>query len=156
SAFRAALPGLQKSEDEPPSPSLRVRTGPGTPDRARTVGARDSFRRRRSQLQGDAAHPGLGTAAIEAHRSPPTFAERVHIYVKGRVLPHFYLVKMPGLKFLLGVTSTKESGWTTTGQGFGQMRAGAPPAPALLDRAASELAAAFHLPAKELAARLET
>jgi hypothetical protein len=82
------------------------------------------------------------------------FAERVDIFLKGRSLPHFYAVKMPGLTFVLGLTSSKESGWTTVGSGFGFMRGGAPPDPALIDRAALELGTAFHLPATGLAARL--
>lgn len=83
------------------------------------------------------------------------FAERVDIYLKGRGLPHFYAVKLPGgLTFLLGLTSTKESGWTTTGSGFGAMRAGVAVESGLMERAAHELGTAFHLSAQELADRL--
>jgi hypothetical protein len=39
------------------------------------------------------------------------FAEGVDIYLKGRALPSFYAVRLPGIKFLLGL-----SGWT--GQRF--------------------------------------
>ena len=83
------------------------------------------------------------------------FAERVDIYLKGRGLPHFYAVKLPGgLTFLLGLTSTKESGWTSTGAGFGSMRGGQPPAAALVEQAAGALAVAYHLSARELASQL--
>ena len=35
------------------------------------------------------------------------FAERVDVYLKGRALPTFYAVKLPGVTFVLGL-----SGWT--------------------------------------------
>ena len=82
------------------------------------------------------------------------FAERVDIYLKGRGLPHFYAVKMPGLTYVLGLTSTKESGWPASGQGFDLLRAGPPPETSIVERAAAELGAAFHLKPGELAERL--
>jgi hypothetical protein len=43
------------------------------------------------------------------------FAERVDIYLKGRALPSFYAVKLPGMTFLLGLTGWSGSGFTGTG-----------------------------------------
>jgi SWIM zinc finger len=43
------------------------------------------------------------------------FAEGVDIYLKGRALPSFYAVKLPGMTFLLGLTGSSESGFTGTG-----------------------------------------
>ena len=43
------------------------------------------------------------------------FAERVDIYLKGRALPSFYAVKLPGMTFLLGLTGSSESGFTSSG-----------------------------------------
>lgn len=43
------------------------------------------------------------------------FAESVDIYLKGRALPSFYAVKLPGMTFLLGVTGWSGSGFTSTG-----------------------------------------
>jgi len=43
------------------------------------------------------------------------FAERVDIYLKGRALPSFYAVKLPGMTFLLGLTGWSGSGFTSTG-----------------------------------------
>lgn len=82
------------------------------------------------------------------------FADRVDIYLKGRGLPHFYSVKLPGLTFLLGLASTMESGWMSHGAGFGQMRSTKPADPGLTTRAADELGKVFHLSARELAPRL--
>jgi len=82
------------------------------------------------------------------------FAERVDIYLKGRGLPHFYAVKMPGLTFLLGLTSSKESGWSSTGAGFGKMRGGGAPDPTLVECAAKELGVSYCLSGKELGQKL--
>ena len=49
------------------------------------------------------------------------FAESVDIYLKGRALPSFYAVKLPGMTFLLGLTGWSESGYTSTG-GFDLMQ----------------------------------
>jgi hypothetical protein len=42
------------------------------------------------------------------------FAERVDVYLKGRAMPSFYSVKLPGMTFLLGL-----SGFSGGGAGFG-------------------------------------
>ncbi|MBO0763503.1 MAG: SWIM zinc finger family protein, partial [Hyphomicrobiaceae bacterium] len=43
------------------------------------------------------------------------FADGVDIYLKGRALPSFYAVKLPGMTFLLGLTGWSGSGFTGTG-----------------------------------------
>lgn len=43
------------------------------------------------------------------------FANSVDIYLKGRALPSFYAVKLPGMTFLLGLTGWSGSGFTGTG-----------------------------------------
>ncbi|HQP34905.1 MAG TPA: hypothetical protein PLI95_06995 [Polyangiaceae bacterium] len=61
------------------------------------------------------------------------YADRVEIYLKGRAMPSFYAVRMPGYTFVLGL-----SGWTssslTTGSGF------AAPPPVAEEPVASALA----------------
>src|SRR5690606_34959329 len=42
-------------------------------------------------------------------------AEEVNIYLKGRALPSFYAVKMPGLTFLLGLSGWTVQRWTGAG-----------------------------------------
>jgi hypothetical protein len=42
-------------------------------------------------------------------------AEEVNIYLKGRALPSFYAVKMPGLTFLLGLSGWTAQRWTGAG-----------------------------------------
>lgn len=64
------------------------------------------------------------------------FADSVDIYLKGRALPSFYAVKLPGMTFLLGLTGWSGSGFTGTG-GFDLLATGAdedaPKLPAALD-----------------------
>jgi len=43
------------------------------------------------------------------------FADRVDIYLKGRAMPSFYAVKLPGMTFLLGLSGWSEQSWTGTG-----------------------------------------
>ena len=42
------------------------------------------------------------------------FAERVDVYLKGRALPSFYAVQLPGMTFVLGVTGFSGQAWTGT------------------------------------------
>jgi len=42
------------------------------------------------------------------------FADRVDIFLKGRALPSFYAVKMPGITFVLGLTGWSSLRWTET------------------------------------------
>jgi hypothetical protein len=43
------------------------------------------------------------------------FADRVDVYLKGRAMPSFYAVKLPGLTFLIGLSGWSEQSWTGTG-----------------------------------------
>jgi hypothetical protein len=43
------------------------------------------------------------------------YADGLHIYLKGRALPSFYAVKLPGVTFLLGLSGWSENRWTGTG-----------------------------------------
>src|SRR5262249_22234343 len=43
------------------------------------------------------------------------YADRVDVYLKGRALPSFYAVQLPGVTFLLGLTGWTDQGWTGTG-----------------------------------------
>lgn len=69
------------------------------------------------------------------------FAERVDIFLKGRALPTFYAVRLPGMTFVLGL-----SGWTaqrwTDGSTFDLLLPQARPDEGLLARAADTLASA--------------
>lgn len=42
------------------------------------------------------------------------FADRVDVYLKGRAMPSFYGVKLPGMTFLLGLSGWSEQSWTNT------------------------------------------
>lgn len=42
------------------------------------------------------------------------FADRVDIYLKGRALPSFYAVKLPGVTFVLGLSGWTSQRWTST------------------------------------------
>ena len=41
------------------------------------------------------------------------FAERVDVYLKGRALPSFYAVKLPGITFVLGLSGWTAQRWTS-------------------------------------------
>jgi hypothetical protein len=43
------------------------------------------------------------------------FAEGAAVYLKGRALPSFYAVRLPGVTFLLGLSGWAGQGWTGTG-----------------------------------------
>lgn len=43
------------------------------------------------------------------------FADSVDIYLKGRALPSFYVVHLPGITFTLGLSGWTAQGWTGTG-----------------------------------------
>ncbi len=82
------------------------------------------------------------------------YAERVDIYLKGRALPSFYAVKLPGITFVLGL-----SGWTSNrwsgGSGF-ELVASPLDNPALRDRALRHLSERFSLSTEEIAGALDT
>src|SRR5581483_5174961 len=80
------------------------------------------------------------------------FAERVDIYLKGRAMPSFYAVKLPGMTFLLGL-----SGFAASGGGFGGSSGfdlNTPDIPAAgTDPILKVLAPAYHLSTQEVAER---
>jgi len=81
------------------------------------------------------------------------FAEGVDIYLKGRALPSFYAVKLPGMTFLLGLTGWSGSGFTGTG-GFDLLAEAAAANDALLEPALSLLRERQHASVDEVAAAL--
>ena len=81
------------------------------------------------------------------------FADSVDIYLKGRSLPSFYAVKLPGMTFVLGLTGWSGAGFTTTG-GFDLMAEAASSDDALLTPALDRLRAEYHLSIEDLSASL--
>ncbi|MBN1912569.1 MAG: SWIM zinc finger family protein [Pirellulales bacterium] len=81
------------------------------------------------------------------------FAESVDVYLKGRALPSFYAVKLPGMTFLLGMTGFSASGFTGTG-GFDLMAEAAQSDDRHLEPAIELLHERYHLLIGELAAAL--
>lgn len=76
------------------------------------------------------------------------YAEHVEIYLKGRAMPSFYAVGLPGYTFVLGL-----SGWTanslTTGTGFA---AGSSVSDSAVDRALMLLQQQYHIDVETLCA----
>ena len=83
------------------------------------------------------------------------FADRVDIYLKGRALPSFYAVKLPGMTFVLGMTGWSGSQFTSSG-GFDLLAEAARADDAQLEPALELLRARHHLSVAELAAQLDT
>ena len=81
------------------------------------------------------------------------FAEGVDIYLKGRALPSFYAVKLPGMTFLLGLTGWSDSGFTGTG-GFDLLADAAAGNDSLLEPALALLRQRQHASIDEVAAAL--
>ncbi len=54
------------------------------------------------------------------------FASSVDIFLKGRAMPSFYVVKLPGLTFTLGLSGWSGTPWTET-DGFGTLESSPPP-----------------------------
>jgi hypothetical protein len=81
------------------------------------------------------------------------FAEQVDIYLKGRALPSFYAVKLPGMTFLLGLTGWSGSGFTSTG-GFDLLAEAAAGNDDKLEPALALLRARYHASVEEVAAAL--
>jgi len=81
------------------------------------------------------------------------FAESVDIYLKGRALPSFYAVKLPGMTFLLGLTGWSGSGFTSTG-GFDLLADAAAANDDMLEPAIGLLRQRYHVSIDELAAAL--
>jgi hypothetical protein len=81
------------------------------------------------------------------------FAEAVDIYLKGRALPSFYAVKLPGMTFLLGLTGWSGAGFTGTG-GFDLLAEAANSNDALVARTRALLAERYHISIREASAAL--
>jgi hypothetical protein len=82
------------------------------------------------------------------------FAEGVDIYLKGRALPSFYAVKLPGMTFLLGLTGSSESGFTGTG-GFDLLAEAAAAHDDQLEPALALLRERQHAAIKDVASALK-
>jgi predicted ArsR family transcriptional regulator len=81
------------------------------------------------------------------------FAEGVDVYLKGRALPSFYAVRLPGMTFLLGLTGWSGSGFTGTG-GFDLLADAAAGNDDKLEPAMGLLRQRYHISIDELAAAL--
>lgn len=81
------------------------------------------------------------------------FATSVDIYLKGRGLPSFYVVKLPDLTFVLGLSGWTEQNWTDTGS-FDLLSDVAPVDAGLLDQVHRQLTGRLHSSPKELAEAL--
>ncbi len=81
------------------------------------------------------------------------FAESVDIYLKGRALPSFYAVKLPGMTFVLGMTGFAASGFTGTG-GFDLLAEAADAEDRHLGPALDLLRRDYHHSIREIAAEL--
>ncbi len=81
------------------------------------------------------------------------FADSVDIYLKGRALPSFYAVKLPGMTFLLGLTGWSGEGFTGTG-GFDALAEAAAADDVLLGPAMKLLQSKYHVSIGELAEAL--
>ena len=80
-------------------------------------------------------------------------AESVDIYLKGRALPSFYSVKLPGMTFLLGLTGWSGAGFTGTG-GFDLLSESAAGDDSRLAPTLAFLRERFHTSIDEVAAEL--
>jgi hypothetical protein len=81
------------------------------------------------------------------------FAETVDIYLKGRALPSFYAIKLPGMTFLLGLTGWSGAGFTGTG-GFDLLAEAASSDDTLVAKTHVLLAERYHLSIREASAVL--
>ena len=79
------------------------------------------------------------------------FAEQVDVYLKGRAMPSFYAVKLPGMTFLLGLSGHADAGFATGGFDSGGSRATNND---LQERVIGVLKAAFHASTTEIAGQL--
>jgi hypothetical protein len=82
------------------------------------------------------------------------YAEAVDIYLKGRALPSFYAVQLPGITFLLGLSGWSAHQWTGTGS-FDLLADDAPPAADVLQRGLRQLQANTSLTVDDLARQLD-
>lgn len=83
------------------------------------------------------------------------FAQSVDIYLKGRALPSFYAVKLPGMTFLLGLTGWSGAAFTSSG-GFDLLAGIAKADDGQVEKARALLAARSHMSIQDTAAALAT
>jgi len=83
------------------------------------------------------------------------FAEGVDIYLKGRALPSFYAVKLPGMTFLLGLTGWSGAGFMGTG-GFDLLAEAAAADDGALEPTIELLRARQHASIKDVAEALKS
>ncbi len=81
------------------------------------------------------------------------FAESVEIFLKGRALPSFYSVKLPGMTFVLGLSGWSSQKWTETAS-FDLLTSSGGEDPAQIARAGEWLASRFVGSAPELGTAL--
>lgn len=81
------------------------------------------------------------------------FAESVNIYLKGRALPSFYAVRLPGMTFVLGLTGWSGQKWTETAS-FDLMTIGGKEDPSQLAPCRDLLASRFTAGVEDVAAAL--
>lgn len=81
------------------------------------------------------------------------YADSVAVYLKGRALPSFYAVRLPGVTFLLGLSGWTGNSWTGTGS-FDLLTADVPLDDRLLRRAVGRLAEKSALSVEGLARAL--
>jgi hypothetical protein len=80
------------------------------------------------------------------------FAERVDVYLKGRGMPSFYAVKLPGMTFVLGLSGWSAQRWTNAGL---ELTAAATPVSGeFVERVAAVLAEKFAVTERDLATQL--
>jgi hypothetical protein len=83
------------------------------------------------------------------------FAQSVEVYLKGRALPSFYAVQLPGMVFLLGMSGTGGGSGFGESAGFDLLSDARPVSAALQERVQAALAERFHADAPTLAAALD-
>jgi hypothetical protein len=81
------------------------------------------------------------------------FADGVTIYLKGRALPSFYAVHLPGMTYVLGMTGFSAAGFTSSG-GFDLLAEASEAADPLLEPALDLLRQRYHVSVGEVAQAL--
>ena len=71
------------------------------------------------------------------------FADSVEVFLKGRALPSFYAVKMPGITFVLGLTGQSGQAFTGTG-GFDLLQEASSADDEITNRVLEQLREQFH------------
>jgi hypothetical protein len=82
------------------------------------------------------------------------YADSVEVYLKGRALPSFYAVRLPGITFLLGLSGWTANQWTGTG-GFDLLADDAPADARLLKRGLKLLQKQIAVSVEDLAKKLD-